>query len=797
MRFETVLIHEMKPFRDVEIDFTQIDGKLVAITGDNGEGKTVLLELLTAALYRTCPTRGSVSELAMARDSFVEARVVNGAAYTIRQSADAISGRSEAMILDADGQPQLESSSVRASDAWMAKHFPSSEVAFAGPFLAQRSAGFVDLKASGRKDVLLRLLQIERYERLAATAREHAREAKALVESTLARLEELHKRYPSVPDTEQAQASAEAAVADAQAFVASTQAALSKAQEAAGRSQARPSIERRIAERIAALAEIDERIANNKKLLAQADQIESSHARFTQAQKELQAMQATAELERVALQRAREAITQCELRCREAIAARQKADGREEAAQARVSAARVQESAAKKLPAARQNLCAVKAQIAALSGEIEELEQAQLTHKDARITGLRAGLKRIGQKEAKPAELASETLSADDGRKAEASAAPAKLAKARKQLDAAETRLERIQEEVAELRAHAAREKDLDAAKAELAAASAEVRATETARTQAASALEHARAELTAAQNAQKARIREYDALMTQSETASALAKFYDLMLAARLRLEEHLEPQRAREQAQLEADQAELALLPARDSTPLSVYEAQHELAARRKTEASDQLARARERAQAAREGVALIEARTAELATQQDEQSNWTRIASDLGKDGLQALEIDAAIPAINTMANDLLHSCHGPRFTVELKTDRLHSDGKRLIEDLDIRVIDARKGYDGLIERLSGGQNVIVGEAVSLALTMLGCMRAGVSRPTLIRDESGAALDSINGPVYIAMLRRAAELIGADKVLFVTHNPELQALADARIHIRDGRATVEQDA
>jgi ABC-type lipoprotein export system ATPase subunit len=40
---------------------------------------------------------------------------------------------------------------------------------------------------------------------------------------------------------------------------------------------------------------------------------------------------------------------------------------------------------------------------------------------------------------------------------------------------------------------------------------------------------------------------------------------------------------------------------------------------------------------------------------------------------------------------------------------------------------------------------------------------------------------------------MLRRAADLIGAHQVLFVSHTPELQELADARIHIADGRAEV----
>jgi ABC-type lipoprotein export system ATPase subunit len=73
------------------------------------------------------------------------------------------------------------------------------------------------------------------------------------------------------------------------------------------------------------------------------------------------------------------------------------------------------------------------------------------------------------------------------------------------------------------------------------------------------------------------------------------------------------------------------------------------------------------------------------------------------------------------------------------------------------------------------------------------MLACRRAGVKGPTLIRDESGAALDPQNARNYVAMLRRAAELVGASHVLFVSHSPEVQELADARIVVQDGEVTV----
>ena len=68
-------------------------------------------------------------------------------------------------------------------------------------------------------------------------------------------------------------------------------------------------------------------------------------------------------------------------------------------------------------------------------------------------------------------------------------------------------------------------------------------------------------------------------------------------------------------------------------------------------------------------------------------------------------------------------------------------------------------------------------------------------GQDGPTLVRDESGAALDPANGRADVAMLRKATGAIGADKCLFVSHSAQMQELADARIHIDGGRVTVQQ--
>jgi DNA repair exonuclease SbcCD ATPase subunit len=84
-------------------------------------------------------------------------------------------------------------------------------------------------------------------------------------------------------------------------------------------------------------------------------------------------------------------------------------------------------------------------------------------------------------------------------------------------------------------------------------------------------------------------------------------------------------------------------------------------------------------------------------------------------------------------------------------------------------------------------SGGECVVLGEAVSLALTMMACRRSGVRGATLVRDESGAALDPQNARVYLDMLRHAAKVTHAPKVLFVSHSEDVQRMADSVLEIR----------
>jgi putative ABC transport system ATP-binding protein len=78
-----------------------------------------------------------------------------------------------------------------------------------------------------------------------------------------------------------------------------------------------------------------------------------------------------------------------------------------------------------------------------------------------------------------------------------------------------------------------------------------------------------------------------------------------------------------------------------------------------------------------------------------------------------------------------------------------------------------------------QLSGGQM----QRVAIA-------RALVHSPELlIADEPTGNLDTVSGDQVLALLREAAARFGAT-VLIATHSAEAAAIADVRVHLRDGR-------
>ena len=174
------------------------------------------------------------------------------------------------------------------------------------------------------------------------------------------------------------------------------------------------------------------------------------------------------------------------------------------------------------------------------------------------------------------------------------------------------------------------------------------------------------------------------------------------------------------------------------------------------------------------------------------QGELVEWQTLTKALGRDGLPVLEIDAAGPTVSSVANDLLASCFGPRFSLELVTQEAKASGKGLKEAFAVQVLDNERGGAARdIGDLSGGEQVIVEEALKNALSLY-CNARNVSPiRTCWRDETTGPLDPENAARYLPMLLRVQQLGGFRHVLFISHNPDAAAQADAQIRFAGGHA------
>jgi DNA repair exonuclease SbcCD ATPase subunit len=171
-----------------------------------------------------------------------------------------------------------------------------------------------------------------------------------------------------------------------------------------------------------------------------------------------------------------------------------------------------------------------------------------------------------------------------------------------------------------------------------------------------------------------------------------------------------------------------------------------------------------------------------------------SWDLLGKAFGKTGIQSLEIDVAGPEVSAIANDLLFSCFGPRFSLKFRTQKPMADGNGFQDDFDIYVHDENRHEWCGIDDLSGGEKVIVGEAASLAIALYNREKSNVGWETIYRDEPSSALDDENAPKYITMLSKARELGHFEILYFISHQEKVKELADARIIVANGRITVQ---
>lgn len=162
--------------------------------------------------------------------------------------------------------------------------------------------------------------------------------------------------------------------------------------------------------------------------------------------------------------------------------------------------------------------------------------------------------------------------------------------------------------------------------------------------------------------------------------------------------------------------------------------------------------------------------------------------RLEKACGRDGVQALLIEQALPEIEERANELLERLTDGRMRVEFETQKqLKSKKDTTVETLDIRIADESgvRPY----ENFSGGEQFRVNFAIRIALSQILAKRAGARLQTLVIDEGFGSQDPDGRQRLIEAIRTIQDDFKC--ILVITHILALQEAFPTQINVTKSTA------
>ena len=163
----------------------------------------------------------------------------------------------------------------------------------------------------------------------------------------------------------------------------------------------------------------------------------------------------------------------------------------------------------------------------------------------------------------------------------------------------------------------------------------------------------------------------------------------------------------------------------------------------------------------------------------------SRYKKLEEAFGKNGVPALLIEQALPEIESHANELLDRLTFSQLSIHFETQSEYKDKKRQDkkETLDILINDAN-GQTRAYELFSGGEAFRINFAIRLALSQVLAKRSGARLQTLVIDEGFGSQDHSGR----SRLVETINLVKKDfsKILIITHLEELKDAFPGRIEV-----------
>lgn len=804
MRVQRVKIRGINRTREAEVNLDSLGPGLIALVGPNGAGKTTFMESAHAARYLSFPSRkGSLTDRARGKDSRIEVDYLvgnHGSPESVRSvvSVDGPARKIEPILLHSTGEPfeECRNSLVRPFGDLVARLFGSEALSLSACLCAQdKSGSFAVLPKAERKDLVLEVLDTTGCQAISERAKVRKTEAEALLSTLRTEIDTLSKEADSITVTEESIACLEGFVSGVREILADFEAQAPAARE-------------RVIAATAALEVAKRRAEELDGLKAQAREHEALAARYEAAGKALHVVFQEETAAAMRQDRRPRILSSIEARKQALIRELDALDGKileaemeasrlEEYRKAEEEAAKLEESIhaheeeREALQKERDGHQAQLQQAIQAKADIEALARALA---DARSASAIIGKTPFGERCSAAGCLflvgASSQMERIPGLEREIeSRGPipdldgirTRIKSAENAVAAKRSEILRDRETLSGLRSKAFRRAAAEAASRTIAeAAAARVSAQENGR----KAVEELQQDAIEEEERLRQAVSEIEARRDKAAQENSLR-----LLEARRKLEEVNIQVDAFGDAGMNGFQQEARAAAGEEQ----VLQQNISGARRGLSSAETSLAVAVGDRERSRRLCSGIEERKTKAGDAAQDLSEWAFLEKAFGRDGIQALELDAAGPGLSELVNDLLTSCYGNRFEVRFITQVPKRDGKGSKEIFDLEVTDHEEGRVGTLDDLSGGEKVPIGEAVSLALAIYAGRHSGHSFETLFRDETVGACDPQNANRYVAMLRRALEVGAFHQIVFIAQQEQVWRQADAILRFEGGSVEI----
>jgi len=176
----------------------------------------------------------------------------------------------------------------------------------------------------------------------------------------------------------------------------------------------------------------------------------------------------------------------------------------------------------------------------------------------------------------------------------------------------------------------------------------------------------------------------------------------------------------------------------------------------------------------------------------------SEWRFVEKACSKDGIPALELDAAAPELSEKGTQMLTDAYGSGWGISFLTQRKSADGKKLLEDFRI-VVHTPKG-EKPVNIMSGGEKVWVVRVISDAIAEWKNERRSEKFLYRILDEVDGALDELpdeNGMSsrerYWKLVNATHKRLGLYFTFAVTHDRDVFESAQQKIEFNPEKGIV----